>query len=103
MGKVKQFYMDEFERALDSGLDEHDADRYARAAFDRLGEASRFNSSYFEMNLYESGMMSDEDEVEFFQKLINEGSVWDLRGSYQRRALELIELGLCVNEGMSYE
>ena len=45
---------------------------------------------------YESGELSDEDEmVEFFQELINNGMAWSLQGSYGRMAMALIESGHC--------
>jgi len=44
---------------------------------------------------YESGMMSDEEMVSFFQELINSGLAWQLQGHYGRVAASLIEEGLC--------
>ena len=44
---------------------------------------------------YESGAMSDDDMVSFFQELINDGSAWTLQGHYGRTAKALIEAGLC--------
>ena len=44
---------------------------------------------------YESGTMSDEDAVLFFQELINDGSAWTLQGHYGRTAKAFIEEGLC--------
>ena len=45
---------------------------------------------------YESGEMSDEDTVSFFQELVNTGLVWNLQGHYGRMAVNLIESGLVV-------
>ena len=44
---------------------------------------------------YESGTMSDDDMVSFFQELINDGSAWTLQGHYGRTAKALIDSGLC--------
>lgn len=46
---------------------------------------------------YENGEMEFEEQVEFFQDLISDGTVWHLQGSYQRAALNLIEQGYCVD------
>jgi hypothetical protein len=45
---------------------------------------------------WEDGTMSDEEEVPFFQALINSGMAWTLQGMYGRRANELIKEGLCT-------
>ena len=44
---------------------------------------------------YESGEMSQEEVIEFFQGLIDSGLAWTLQGHYGRTALKLIEWGLC--------
>ena len=44
---------------------------------------------------YESGEMSVEEVVDFFQELINSGLCWQLQGHYGRTARHLIEQGLC--------
>jgi len=44
---------------------------------------------------YESGEMSDEEEIKFFQELIDTRLVWSLQGHYGRVAATLIEAGLC--------
>lgn len=43
---------------------------------------------------YEDGTMSEADEIKFFQRMVNDGSVWHLQGAYGRRANELLEQGL---------
>jgi len=48
---------------------------------------------------YENGEMTDEEIVEFFQELIDEGTVWHLQGSYGRLASDLIDMGLCNARG----
>ena len=43
---------------------------------------------------YESGDMSDDEEVELFQHLVDTGMAWQLQGTYGRQAHRLIEAGL---------
>ena len=45
---------------------------------------------------YEQGDMEDAEIVFMFQDMINDGSVWQLQGSYGRMARFLIEAGHCV-------
>lgn len=45
---------------------------------------------------FEEGEMSDEEAIEFFQRLIDTGYVWKLQGYYGRVAIDLIEAGLCT-------
>lgn len=44
---------------------------------------------------YESGEMSDEKTIEFFQELIDTGQAWTLQGSYGRTARDFITAGVC--------
>ncbi len=44
---------------------------------------------------FESGEMDNDEVVEFFQELINNGMAWTLQGSYGRLASQLIDQGLC--------
>ena len=44
---------------------------------------------------YENGEMLFEDEIEMFQRMIDNGSVWFLQGSYQRTTMEYINSGYC--------
>jgi len=48
---------------------------------------------------YESGDMSQKEEILFFQQLIDTGLAWTLQGSYGRTAIRLIEAGLCTEKG----
>lgn len=43
---------------------------------------------------YESGEMTEDEVVEFFQQLVDSGLAWQLQGSYGRTAAALIEAGL---------
>lgn len=45
---------------------------------------------------YEAGELEPDEIVEGFQKMIDDGSVWSLQGSYGRMAARLIEEGLCT-------
>lgn len=44
---------------------------------------------------YESGLMSDEEIIAFFQSLIDSGMAWGLQGHYGRMATYLIKAGTC--------
>ena len=46
---------------------------------------------------YEDGGLSEEEIVEGFQHLIDNGTVWQLQGMYGRTAADLIEQGLCTD------
>jgi hypothetical protein len=48
-----------------------------------------------QINEWESGGMDENEEVEFFQYLIDNGLAWTLQGCYGRRARQLIQDGLC--------
>jgi hypothetical protein len=43
---------------------------------------------------YESGLMDEDETVEFFQQLVDTGLAWTLQGSYGRAAAALIDAGL---------
>jgi hypothetical protein len=45
---------------------------------------------------YEAGELEQDDIVEGFQHLIDDGTVWHLQGSYGRQAARLIDAGLCT-------
>ena len=42
---------------------------------------------------FETGQMSEERIIAFFQKLVDTGIAWQLQGSYGRMAARLIEAG----------
>ena len=46
---------------------------------------------------FESGEMTEEEVLEFFQDLVDTGMAWTLQGSYGRLAAHLIETGLITN------
>ena len=48
---------------------------------------------------YENGGLDDEAIVVGFQHLINDGTVWNLQGSYGRTAEILISNGFCTFPG----
>ena len=50
---------------------------------------------------YEAGELESDEIVAGFQKLIDDGSVWQLQGSYGRMAVTLIEGGLCTRSKTS--
>lgn len=43
---------------------------------------------------YESGDMSEDKVIPFFQRLVDTGLAWQLQGSYGRAAASLIDQGL---------
>lgn len=45
---------------------------------------------------YESGEMDQEEMIAFFQRIINNGMVWHLQGSYGRTAAAFIQRGFCT-------
>lgn len=45
---------------------------------------------------YENGEMEEEEVIEFFQGLIDNGMAWTLQGSYGRMAMRLVEDGFCT-------
>lgn len=45
------------------------------------------------------GATTDEQKIEAFQFLIDEGVVWGLQGFYGRTAARLIEAGVCTPAG----
>jgi len=48
------------------------------------------------MIAYESGELTEEEIIIFFQELINSGLAWRLQGSYGRVADALIKTGFCT-------
>jgi len=44
---------------------------------------------------YEEGHLDSDEEIKMFQRMINDGSVWKLQGSYGRQAMQYLEAGLC--------
>jgi hypothetical protein len=49
-----------------------------------------------ELITYEHGDLREQEEAKFLQKIINNGSVWKLQGTYGRHAMAAIEQGLCL-------
>jgi len=47
---------------------------------------------------WENGEMELEEEVEFFQELIDNGMAWTLQGMYGRHAAYLIDAGYCCHK-----
>lgn len=50
---------------------------------------------------YENGDMTEEEELVFFQGLVNTGLAWSLQGHYGRTAEALIEEGLITAGGLT--
>lgn len=45
---------------------------------------------------YEGGQMTEQEEIRFFQELVNTGQAWSLQGSYGRRASQLLKAGVII-------
>jgi len=45
---------------------------------------------------FEDGSLDEEETIELFQALIDNGMAWTLQGVYGRTAKRLIEAGLCT-------
>lgn len=56
--------------------------------------ANEFNTVDFIID-YEAGVLSEEEVIDGFQQLIDNGIVWSLQGHYGRTAATLIDAGLC--------
>lgn len=46
---------------------------------------------------YEQGQLDEEETVEMFQDMINDGTVWQLQGHYGRAATALINAQICYD------
>ena len=44
---------------------------------------------------HEDGNMTEEEEIKFFQELIDSGDCWKLQGHYGRTARDFITAGVC--------
>lgn len=45
---------------------------------------------------YECGDIEEDRLIDGFQRMIDDGTVWQLQGHYGRTAVALIEAGLCT-------
>ena len=48
---------------------------------------------------WEDGAMTEDQEIRFFQGLVDSGLAWSFQGCYGRRAMELIYAGLVTQKG----
>lgn len=61
---------------------------------DREFDMSEWNELN-EIIAYEEGSLTKEQTIAMFQRLINNGLVWQLQGHYGRVAAEMLQRGLC--------
>lgn len=54
------------------------------------------NDLFSDIIAFEDGTLEEADVIRLFQRLIDDGSVWRLQGSYSRMAHALIQDGLCM-------
>ena len=47
---------------------------------------------------FEEGLLSEQETIDFFQEMIDDGMVWRLQGSYGSMAQALIDAGLCQSK-----
>jgi len=59
-----------------------------------MGKAKKWDELGFIMD-FEGGTVTDEQLIEGFQHLINNGHAWSLQGFYGRTAKALIDAGYC--------
>lgn len=50
---------------------------------------------------YENGELSRDDTIDFFQKLLDSGTIYSLQGTYQRTAQSMLDEGLISLRGKS--
>ena len=60
-----------------------------------MAEITKDNWHNYIMN-FETGQLSDEEVIQFFQYLIDEGHCWRLQGFYGRTADDFIQSGYCT-------
>jgi hypothetical protein len=51
---------------------------------------------------YEEGQLTEDEEIAFFEHLVETGTCWQLQGHYQRVAATLMEAGL-INSPVHHE
>ena len=66
-----------------------------RGSFNQRREERKMVDLVNKIIAWEGGEMEEDEEVEFFQELIDNGMAWTLQGCYGRNAKALIEAGLC--------
>jgi ferritin len=95
--------MNLFLRKATSG-NEPSAQRTVEEEIEKISSVSRtaLNSDLVKKIMqYEDGGMDQNEIVEFFQELIDSGTIHHLQGSYGRVAEQLIRRGLCHRRGQS--
>jgi len=79
--------------------DNRRAASYRRVTARRHSKTAKPKVDVEQLLAYEAGEMTPEQQIAFFQRLIDSGLVWQLQGHYGRTVTALIKAGHCTDKG----